>query len=135
MSPAGPQEERPVLGLFQSLSNFAATLVAIAHTRLQLLTTELQEEVRQVGAILIWAFIAAFAALMGLFLGALAVIFAFWDTHRTAASLAMIAVFVAIALTAALILLRKLRTKPPMLDDTLAELAKDRDQLRARARS
>jgi uncharacterized membrane protein YqjE len=129
-----PQEERPVLGLFQSLSNFAATLVAIAHTRLQLLTTELQEEVRQVGAILIWAFIAAFAALMGLFLGALAVIFAFWDTHRIAASLAMIAVFAGLAIAAALILVRKLRTKPPMLDDTLAELAKDRDQLRMRAR-
>jgi uncharacterized membrane protein YqjE len=135
MSSAPPQEERPVLGLFQSLSNFAATLVAIAHTRLQLLTTELQEEVRQVGAIMIWAFIAAFAALMGLFLGALAVIFAFWETHRIAASLAMIAVFAAIAVTAALILMRKLRTQPPMLDDTLAELAKDRDQLRMRARS
>ena len=26
--------------------------------------------------------------------------------------------------------MRKLRTKPPLLDDTLAELAKDRDQLR-----
>jgi uncharacterized membrane protein YqjE len=134
--PAGPQEEeRPVLGLFQSLSNLAGTVVAIAHTRLELLTTELQEEVRQVGAILLWAFIAAFAAMMGLFLGALAVIFVFWDTHRIAAALAMIALFVAIAIVAALILLRKLRTKPPMLDDTLAELARDRDQLRQRARS
>jgi uncharacterized membrane protein YqjE len=134
--PAGPQEEeRPVLGLFQSLSNLAGTVVAIAHTRLELLTTELQEEVRQVGAILVWAFIAAFAAMMGLFLGALAVIFVFWDTHRIGAALAMIALFVAIAIAAALILLRKLRTKPPMLDDTLAALAKDRDQLRLRARS
>ena len=129
------QEERPVLGLFQSLSNFAATLVAIAHTRLELLTTEIQEEVRQVATILLWAFIAAFAAMMALFLGALAVIFAFWETHRAAASLAVIALFVAIAVVAALILVRKLRTKPPMLDDTLAELAKDRDQLRLRARS
>lgn len=130
-----PQGERPVLGLFQSLSNFAATLVAIAHTRLQLLTTELQEEVRQVGAILLWAFIAVFAALMGLFLGALAVIFAFWETHRMAASLAMVALFVAVAVGAALVLMHKMRTKPPMLDDTLAELAKDRDQLRHRAHS
>ncbi|HKU12863.1 MAG TPA: phage holin family protein [Steroidobacteraceae bacterium] len=128
-----PQEQpAPVSGLFQSLSNFAGTLLAIAHTRLQLLTTELQEEVRQVGAILLWAFIAAFAAMMGLFLGALAVIFVFWDTHRIAASLAMIALFIAIAIAAALVLRGKLRDKPPMLDDTLAELAKDRDNLRAR---
>jgi uncharacterized membrane protein YqjE len=127
-----PQEQQPVTGLFQSLSNFAGTLIAIAHTRLQLLTTELQEEVRQVGAILLWAFIAAFAAMMGLFLGALAVIFVFWDTHRIAASLAMIALFILIAMGAGLMLAKKLRDKPPMLDDTLAELAKDRDNLKAR---
>ena len=127
-----PQEQQPVTGLFQSLSNFAGTLIAIAHTRLQLLTTELQEEVRQVGAILLWAFIAAFAAMLGLFLGALAVIFVFWDTHRIAASLAMIGLFILIAIGAGLMLAKKLRDKPPMLDDTLAELAKDRDNLKAR---
>jgi uncharacterized membrane protein YqjE len=125
-------QQQPVAGLFQSLSNFAGTLVAIAHTRLELLTTELQEEVRQVGAILLWAFIAAFTALLGLFLAALVVIFAFWETHRIAASLAMIAMFVAFAIFAALVLRKKLRSKPPMLDDTLAELAKDRDNLKAR---
>ena len=128
-----PQEQpQSTTGLFQSFSNFAGTLIAIAHTRLQLLTTELQEEVRQVGAILLWAFIAAFTGLMALFLGALAVIFAFWDTHRIAASLAMIGLFIAIAIVAGLVLAKKLRSKPPMLDDTLAELAKDRDNLRAR---
>jgi uncharacterized membrane protein YqjE len=128
-----PQEQpQSATGLFQSLSNFAGTLIAIAHTRLQLLTTELQEEVRQVGGILLWAFIAAFTAMLALFLGALAVIFAFWDTHRIAASLAMIGLFIAIAIGAALVLVKKLRSKPPMLDDTLAELAKDRDNLRAR---
>lgn len=128
-----PQEQpQPTTGLFQSFSNFAGSLIAIAHTRLQLLTTELQEEVRQVGAILLWAFIAAFAAMLGLFLGALAVIFVFWDTHRIAASLAMIAMFIGIAIAAALVLAKKLRSKPPLLDDTLAELAKDRDNLKAR---
>jgi uncharacterized membrane protein YqjE len=128
-----PQERpQPATGLFHSLSNFAGTLIAIAHTRLELLTTELQEEVRQVGAILLWAFIAAFTAMLGLFLAALVVIFAFWDTHRIAASLAMIGMFVAIAIFAALVLRNKLRSKPPLLDDTLAELAKDRDNLKAR---
>jgi uncharacterized membrane protein YqjE len=128
-----PQEQpQSATGLFHSLSNFAGSLIAIAHTRLQLLTTELQEEVRQVGAILLWAFIAAFAAMTALFLGALAVIFVFWDTYRIAASLAMIALFIAIALAAALVLVKKLRSKPPLLDDTLAELAKDRDNLRTR---
>ena len=130
---AGPHDApRPAAGLLQSLNHFLATFVAIVHTRLELITTELQEEVRQVGAILLWAFIAAFAAMMGLFLGALAVIFVFWDTHRLAASLAMIGQFILVAVLAGLMLRHKLSTKPRLLDDTLAELAKDRDQLKAR---
>ena len=126
---AGP---RPVAGLFHSLNSLLATFVAIVHTRLELLTTELQDEVRQVGAILLWAFVATFAAMMGLFLVALAVIFVFWETHRLTAALAMIGLFVGVAVLAGLILRHKLNHKPPLLNDTLAELAKDRDQLRAR---
>jgi uncharacterized membrane protein YqjE len=116
--------------LFKSLNTFAATVVNIAHTRLQLLTTELQEEVQRAAELVIWAFIALFAALLGVFLGALTVIFYFWDTHRLLAALITTGVFVFLAIGAALVLIAKLRVKPPLLDDTLAELARDRDQLR-----
>jgi uncharacterized membrane protein YqjE len=44
----------------------------------------------------------------------------------------MIALFLLIAIGAGLMLAKKLRDKPPLLDDTLAELAKDRDNLKAR---
>jgi uncharacterized membrane protein YqjE len=128
----GAEPARPVAGLFQSLNHFLATFVTIVHTRLELLTTELQEEVRQVGGILLWAFVAAFAVMMSLFLAALAVIFVFWDTHRVVASVAMVGLFVVVAVVAGLILRHKLSTKPPLLDDTLAELGRDRDQLKAR---
>jgi uncharacterized membrane protein YqjE len=117
-------------GLFHSLSSFVGTLVTVAHTRLQLLTTELQEEVQRAAQLLVWAFIALFAAMMALFLGALTVIFVFWDTHRLLAALVMTGVLLAIAVAAALVLQAKIKSKPPMLDNTLAELAKDRDQLR-----
>lgn len=120
----------PAGGLLHSLSSFVSTLVNVAHTRLQLLTTELQEEVQRAAGLLIWAFVALFAALMALFLGALTVIFAFWDTHRLAASLVMTGVMLAIAAAAGLVLRTKLASKPPILDATLAELAKDREQLR-----
>ena len=126
------RDPAPVTGLFQSLSNFVATLVAVAHTRLQLLTTELQEEVQEVAQILIWSFVGLFAAMMALFLGALTVIFVFWDTHRILAALIMTGVFLLIAALGGLMLMKRLKTKPPMLDATLAELAKDRDQLKAR---
>jgi uncharacterized membrane protein YqjE len=117
-------------GLFKSLSGFLATLVSVAHTRLQLLTTELQEEVHRAAQLLVWAFIALFAALLAMFLGALAVIFVFWDTHRLLAALIMTGVLLAVAIGAGLVLRAKIKTRPPLLDSTLAELAKDRDQLR-----
>jgi uncharacterized membrane protein YqjE len=117
-------------GLFHSLSSFVGTLVTVAHTRLQLLTTELQEEVQRAAQLLVWAFIALFAAMMALFLGALTVICVFWETHRVLAALSMTGVLLGIAIAAAFILQAKLKSKPPMLDNTLAELAKDRDQLR-----
>jgi uncharacterized membrane protein YqjE len=120
----------PAGGLFKSLSSFVGTLVAVMHTRLQLLTTELQEEVQRAAQLLVWAFVALFAAMMALFLGALTVIFVFWDTHRLLAALGMTGVLLGIAIAAALVLQAKIRSKPPMLDNTLAELAKDRDQLR-----
>jgi uncharacterized membrane protein YqjE len=121
-----------VSGLFKSLTNLVATVVGIVHTRVELLTTELQEEVHRVAELLVWTVIALLAAGMGLFLGALAIIFVFWDTHRLLAAVLVTASFFAIALVAVVVLQAKLRSKPPMLDATLAELAKDREHLRRR---
>jgi len=133
MDPSAAQpKSAPASGLLQSLHNFAGTLVGIAHTRLQLLTTELQEEVRQVGQILFYSFVALFAAMMALFLGALTVIFVFWDTHRILAAVLMTSMFLLIGAISAAFLLKLMREMPPMMDATLAELAKDRDHLKAR---
>ena len=126
-------EDRPTAaGLLQSVSRLSGTVLGIVHTRLELLRTELQEEVHLTAKVAIWGFVAAFAGLMTLFLAALAVIFVFWDTHRITAAIVMVALFALIAISAGLIAQHKIKTKPPMLDATLAELAKDRDQLRAR---
>lgn len=132
MSADANEEAKSASGMFQALSRFSGTLLGIVQTRLELLRTELQEEVQYAAKLALWGFVAAFAGLMALFMGALTVIFVFWDTHRLVTSLAMVGVFVAIAVAAALVTSHKLRTKPPMLDATLAELAKDREQLRAR---
>jgi uncharacterized membrane protein YqjE len=122
----------PVSGLFKSLTNLVSTLVAIVQTRLELFTTELQEEVHRVAELLVWTLIALFAAGMGLVMASLAIIFVFWDTHRVLATVGVTAAFFSLAAIALLVMRTKVRTKPPMLDATLAELAKDRDQLRSR---
>lgn len=129
-----PQSTAPAsaTGLFQSLTHFVGTLVGVLHTRLELLTTEVQEEVQRTAGLLIWAFVASFAAMMALFLAALTVIFVFWDSYRVAAALSMVTLFVLIAVIGALTLKKRLKSKPQLLGATLAELARDRDHLRAK---
>ncbi len=119
----------PISGLFRSLAQLLATAIGIAHTRLELLSTELQAEVHRVAEIMLWAAVALLAAGVGLFLLALVIIFVFWDTHRVLASIAVTSVFFVIAAIAGLILNAKVRSKPPLLDATLAELKKDRASL------
>ncbi len=124
----------PFSGLLSSLTQTFATLVAMAQTRLELLTTELQEEIQHAASMLLWAFVALFAAGIGLFMAALMVIFVFWDTHRVLAAVSVTLAFFAIATGAALYLRNKVRTRPRMLDGTLAELARDRQRLDERVR-
>ena len=139
MSNEGPSDEGPAepsplaMGLFRSLGNLAATLVGIAHTRLELLTTELQEEVQRVAQVLVWAAVALLAGMLAAFLGALTVIFYFWETYRLLASLLVTGTFAVVAVLAILMLRAKLHSKPPLLDATLTELARDREQLRGGA--
>ncbi len=119
----------PFSGLFKSVAHLLATAVGIAQTRLELLSTELQEEVHRVAEIMLWATVALLAAGVGLLMLALVIIFVYWDTHRLAASIAVTSVFFLIAVIAGLMLRAKVRSKPPLLDATLAELKKDRASL------
>ena len=123
----------PIGSLFRSLARLAATFAAIAHTRLELLTTELQQEMYRVAAIMVWTVIALLACGIGLFTAALVIVFVFWDTHRILASVLVTSVFFAIALVALLVLRAKVKGKPPLLEGTLAELATDASHLKAAA--
>lgn len=119
----------PIGGLFRSLAQLLATAVGIAQTRLELLSTELQEEIHRVAEIMLWATVALLAAGVGLFLLALVIVFVFWDTHRVLASIAVTSAFFLLAAIAGLVLRAKVRSKPPLLDATIAELKKDRVSL------
>jgi uncharacterized membrane protein YqjE len=122
-------ETGPVGGLIGSLKNMVSSLIAIAQTRLELISTELQEEVGRAAELLLWAFIALFAAGIGLFLGALVLIFAFWDTHRVLVSVLVMGFFFLLALAAVLVLRAKLRARPRLFEATIAEFARDREHL------
>ena len=127
-------EPGPIASLFRSIAKLAATFVAIAHTRLELLTTELQQEVYRVAEIMVWTVVAVLAAGIGLFMAALVIVFVFWDTHRVLASVIVTSGFFVITAVALVVLRAKLRSKPPLLEGTLAELATDAVHLKEAAR-
>ena len=124
--------DAPARGLFRSLSKLLATLFAIAQTRLELLTTEVQEEIERATALLAWGSVALLSAGIGIFFIGITIILAFWDTHRLAAALAVTGVVVGICVVSLVILSRKIRGRTRLLHATRTELAKDREQLSSR---
>jgi uncharacterized membrane protein YqjE len=120
----------PISHFFTSVTGLFGDLLSAAQTRLELVTTEIQEEIHRTAEVLLWSVIGIASAGMGLLLAALAVIFAFWDTHRLLASVLVTLVFFVIAIIAASVVASKMRGKPRLLSSTLGELARDSERLR-----
>ncbi|MET0659487.1 MAG: phage holin family protein [Steroidobacteraceae bacterium] len=124
----------PATGLFKSLGNLLHTVLTIAQTRLELITTELQEEVQRAAKLLVIAFVGLVCGFLSLLLAALTVVFAFWDTHRVLASIGVTVAFALFTAIAFGVMRARLRAKPRLLDASLTELARDRDELRSHLR-
>lgn len=127
-----PVVERSASGLFQSLRQLVATVVALVHTRLELFTTELQEEVQRAASLVLWSVVALLGAVLGLFFIGITIIIAFWDTKPFLAAIFVTLGFVLISVTSVVIVMVKFRNKPPLLAATRAELGKDRADLEGR---
>lgn len=122
-------------GLFDSLRSLIATLVAMAHTRVELFGTEIEEEVRRLIVLLVGTFIVlAFATLSLVFCG-LVVIAAYWDTHRVAAAVGVAACFIVLAVASYLAVRARTRRRSRLLASTLDELERDLELLDKRIQS
>jgi uncharacterized membrane protein YqjE len=117
-------------GLFDSLKGLAASLVAIAHTRLDLLSTELEEERERLTLLLIVMLIGLFCLGVGVILLTILVVAAFWDSHRILVLSGFSGVFLVAGVAAWWFALHKMHTKPKLFAASLHELSKDRQQLR-----
>jgi uncharacterized membrane protein YqjE len=126
---SGPHTSPTEGRLFAAARRMLATAVAVVHTRAELLTTELQEEVQRAASILLWSIVALFFASLTVLMIALTVLIVFWDTHRVLAAVLISAAFVAMAAGAALYARSVARAKPQFLSGTLGELKRDRAML------
>ena len=110
----------------------AASLLAIAHTRLELFSTEIDEQRAWLGSMLVWALVALFCAGVGVVLATLFVVMALWDTHRLLALGIPAILFLLGAGLAWLAVLGKARARPRLFEASLVELSKDRKELTSR---
>ena len=120
-------------GLIESLAALAATLVAIAHTRLDLLSTDLEEDREHLFSLLVLTLAALFFIGIGVVLATIVLVVAFWDTHRLLVLGSLAGFFLAAGLAAWAFAMHKARTKPRLFAASLAELLKDRQQLSSRS--
>jgi uncharacterized membrane protein YqjE len=120
-------------GLFDSLKVLTATLIAIAHTRLELLSTELEEERLRLSSMLVWTLVALFCAGLGVVLATLFVVVVLWDTYRLLALGIPAILFILGAALAWLVVRGKARAKPRLFAASLTELSKDREELTSRS--
>jgi uncharacterized membrane protein YqjE len=129
MSEKTPGESK---GLLESLTTLAATLVAVAHTRLDLLSSDLEEEREHLLSLLVLALAALFCLGVGVLLATLLLVVAFWDTHRLLVLGSLAGLFLVAGMAAWGFALHKARTKPRLFAASMSELLKDRQQLVSR---
>lgn len=122
-----PLEHAP--GMFDSLRQLLATLTGIAHTRIELLGTEVEEQVARLTSMLLWTIVSLFLAFTALTLGAVAVLVAFWDTNRILVAVLLAVGFALLALLCFLRVKAVASGRPRLFKSTLEELAKDRQRL------
>lgn len=115
--------------LFESFGRFGSTLLAMVQTRLELLGTDLEEGRNQVLVQFVLALVAVFALGVGVVLGSIALVVAFWDTHRVLVLGLLASGFLLSGVIAALLARSRIRTAPHPFASSLAELNQDREQL------
>jgi len=120
-------------GLLESLTILAGTLVAIAHTRLDLLSADLEEERAHLFSLLALTLAALFCLGIGVVLATILLVLAFWDTHRLLALGSLAGFYLVIGMGVWTFALHKARTKPKLFAASLSELFKDRQQLTSRS--
>ena len=116
-------------GLLDSLRRFASTALEIIHTRIELFATELDEERARIARALWLAVIGTFCLSLGILLAALFLVVLFWDSHRLLVLGMLTGIFLIAGTILCGLVMRALKTMPRIFEASLAELAKDKQQL------
>lgn len=122
----------PSRGLYASLRGLVTTGVAVLQTRLELLSTELQEEKARVLGLVAYAAAAVILLAVGSVFFAVFLTVLLWDSNRLLALGVFSALFLGAGALALTMARRLARTESRLFAASLAELAQDRAGLEAR---
>lgn len=119
-------------GLKESLKRMAGTLLVIFQTRLELLSSELEEERLNIEQMVLYGSIALFFFGLAILLLTIFIVVLLWDSYRLPALASFIGLYFVAGLLAWSALRRVAREKSKLFSASLAALADDRDQLAPR---
>lgn len=117
-------------GLLGSLKRLTNTCIGIVHTRLELLSTDLEEGRERLISLLAMTFVALFCLCFGMVLLAILIVVLFWDTHRLLVLSLLTGLFIVTGSIIGTMAIRALKSMPRMFEASLAELVKDHQETR-----
>ena len=117
------------LGLIDSIRGMIGTLLQLVHTRVELFTTEIEEEIQRAASILLWGLVALFFGSLTVLFVAVTVLIVFWDSNRILVASLITVSFLALTLVFALLARMRLRAKPRFMAASIEELKRDKEAL------
>lgn len=112
-------------GLIESARDVLAGLLELGHTRFELFSTELREELTRLAAAIIGGLAAAMFGATGLAFGAVAIILSVHEANRLAVTVGVAVFFLVLGGITAWRVRRLAGLKPRPFDATLTELRHD----------
>lgn len=113
-------------GMAESVRSFLATWVAVLKTRVEIVSTEIEEQREWMQRIMLLALAALFCGSLGIILLTLLIVVAFWDTEGRMWVLGgFAALYLGVGIGLGLSLRHMLKTKPRIFSSTASELGKD----------
>jgi len=118
------------MSITTTTGNIVSTLIAMLHTRLDLMRVELEEELLRFSSYFIYALIALFCGGVAVSFILVLILVLFWEEHRITIILSYIVLFSALSVFICSWLKKQISDKPHLLEQSVAEFKKDIELLR-----
>ncbi|SNX28642.1 Uncharacterized membrane protein YqjE [Polynucleobacter meluiroseus] len=115
--------------ILSSIQNLVATGIALVQNRLELISIDVQIARSRTISLFVLVACALFFLFFGLVMLALLIVIYSWESNRLLALSMLAGGFLMIGALMATVVLRSLKTMPKLFEATIAEFAKDRQEL------